>query len=293
MQVLQGYVGRQLSFEADALNAIVGALNTIVNVNLYGLPCWHFQSWPFKDPHHRFGLALYWSHTAPKCRRPGFPSWSPLGWKGSGGVRFQTLRSISVIGCAVESPYGKGDDDVASQELLPASQAMIAIRDGLAQDLTLTAWTCDLNLENIVWTEADTKTHHTQNGIRVVLPWNESIDVCIRPDWDYEIPNINARSHVFCVLITRNELDDDIWMATGRLESQEHFFLILDHHGTRFERIGSFCLTWPFRDHPQREFGMSRDEQGTPHVVLGDRSHLTGEPPLWFRRLEERTFRLG
>ncbi|KAF3002920.1 hypothetical protein E8E13_002872 [Curvularia kusanoi] len=80
MRVLKEYVKRDLGFETDALNAIVGILNvfTIMNRSLN-----HLWGLPYAWEESNLTVALFWSNVSRNAhRRPGFPSWSPLGWTG-------------------------------------------------------------------------------------------------------------------------------------------------------------------------------------------------------------------
>jgi hypothetical protein len=75
-QVLSAYSGRQLTQQADALRAVIGALNICgsrYNFHLWGVP--------FRKPRNQRypgSLALFWRHIRYTERRPGFPTWSPL-----------------------------------------------------------------------------------------------------------------------------------------------------------------------------------------------------------------------
>jgi hypothetical protein len=89
---LVAYSQRKLSYDFDALNAILGALNTLRRDSVY-------QIWglPFSITKTRtelqaereddMGFPLAWFHWQPAKRRSCFPSWSILGWEG--GVAFQ------------------------------------------------------------------------------------------------------------------------------------------------------------------------------------------------------------
>lgn len=88
---LSTYSRRSLRFDADALKAISGALNTLITEGVY-----HIWGVPFSfkafdtSPALRFTqnfphgeIALIWIHR--RCgnrRRHNIPSWSPLGWEG-------------------------------------------------------------------------------------------------------------------------------------------------------------------------------------------------------------------
>jgi hypothetical protein len=97
IDLVQEYTGRDLTSDNDALNAILGALNTLV---AQSIPVYHIWGVPFgpqmsKDQapakldhgSQTVNLGLFWYHPRKNppspCRRiEGFPSWSPVGWKG-------------------------------------------------------------------------------------------------------------------------------------------------------------------------------------------------------------------
>jgi hypothetical protein len=91
---MKHYCGRNLTKDSDALNAILSTLE-----ELSGKECYHIWGVPvgphiheFPEPHvcicgsdprssESVDLWLSWYHpTRGSRRRPGFPSWSPLGW---------------------------------------------------------------------------------------------------------------------------------------------------------------------------------------------------------------------
>jgi len=75
--LLQEYTRRKLTFDSDALNGIVGVLNTLSKAES---PIFHTWGVTFgKVP---VAITLTWFHDAPCLRRKAFPSWSPLGWEG-------------------------------------------------------------------------------------------------------------------------------------------------------------------------------------------------------------------
>jgi hypothetical protein len=79
--LLEQYMERQLSYENDALDAMLGVLNYHHARNpsigtICGLPYQTSVAGPNT-------ICLNWRHDKPATRRRGYPSWSPLGWIGS------------------------------------------------------------------------------------------------------------------------------------------------------------------------------------------------------------------
>jgi hypothetical protein len=76
-RILPGYAGRQLTFESDALAAVVGALNA----DKTRKSCAHIWDVPVsrsRGSGNAQSIALIWAHDSPCERRKGFPSWSPV-----------------------------------------------------------------------------------------------------------------------------------------------------------------------------------------------------------------------
>jgi hypothetical protein len=93
LKVLSEYTKRDLTHDKDALDGIVGALNTLSTgfkpiYHIWGVPIWPPRTTGLLRPP-RFGynslwtgFGISWFHEVPCRRRAGFPSWSPLGWQG-------------------------------------------------------------------------------------------------------------------------------------------------------------------------------------------------------------------
>ncbi|KAH6625173.1 heterokaryon incompatibility protein-domain-containing protein [Boeremia exigua] len=124
MMHLETYSTRTLSYDVDALNAILGALNTLRKEGIY-----HLWGVPYAGPRnlsrlvtvfnpcsrtlsctteHGNGVALMWYHTGKARRRHGFPSWSPIGWEGAikcAKVPMSNLRHVASC-CGVDIQTG-------------------------------------------------------------------------------------------------------------------------------------------------------------------------------------------
>jgi len=85
MGVLEQYSNRSLSFQSDALNAVLGILKSFRSEpdpvgSIWGVPFGNYAT-AEKTPNPRF--CLYWRNSESSTRRHGFSSWYPLGWGGS------------------------------------------------------------------------------------------------------------------------------------------------------------------------------------------------------------------
>ena len=107
------YSKRVLSYDVDALNAIVGALNTLRKHSIYhvwGVPFGQIGDAGLEaskttkctgtlacDVHHGWGFPLSWGHKKAAKRRPGFPSWSPIGWVGEISMERQYQDQLLIV----------------------------------------------------------------------------------------------------------------------------------------------------------------------------------------------------
>ena len=85
MGILEQYSSRNISFQSDALNAVLGILKSFRSEpdpvgSVWAVPFGN-DATAYKAPNPRF--CLYWRNSDSSTRRQGFPSWSPLGWEGS------------------------------------------------------------------------------------------------------------------------------------------------------------------------------------------------------------------
>ncbi|KAL2682375.1 hypothetical protein Neosp_006825 [[Neocosmospora] mangrovei] len=81
---LTEYTGRKLTYQSDALNAMLGILQA--HASLESGPVYHVCGVPILRSRHDevtsagFVKSLCWTHQSPGYRRLGFPSWSWAGW---------------------------------------------------------------------------------------------------------------------------------------------------------------------------------------------------------------------
>lgn len=88
---LQAYSNRNLTYDSDSLDAIAGALDSLRKDSvhhIWGALFRHTAPRAKANQHSVLGrtqqtdMALTWYHQKRARRRPGFPSWSSLGWEG-------------------------------------------------------------------------------------------------------------------------------------------------------------------------------------------------------------------
>jgi hypothetical protein len=176
------YSKRILSDDRDALNAISGALRTLFWNEAD--PAHHVSGVPFAvvqekstflyTPKPEVRISLFWYHPEPSSlrRRPGFPSWSPLGWEGS--IRWFTPFSTGRTKCdSIVLCTERGSIEL--QRLTTAKHDDDALgRSCLIQRLEITADTIEMRFITHIPTSGET---NCENSIYVTLPTNFLIRV--------------------------------------------------------------------------------------------------------------------
>jgi hypothetical protein len=119
-ELVQGYTGRQLTFESDALPTIISALSGDERQeerrDIWGLPVnkgsmdWGVDA----------SLALLWRHDLQCTRRPTLPSWSPIAW--TGAISWPMAHDVSARGI----------------RLLQAAEGVLKFRSSMQQGLRRT-----------------------------------------------------------------------------------------------------------------------------------------------------------
>lgn len=81
---IRQYCSREISYPSDALNAFLDILNhyNSETSKKWGYSRSHIICIPVVQSSDSVDVYLLWNHPYPAKRRPGFPSWSWVGWKG-------------------------------------------------------------------------------------------------------------------------------------------------------------------------------------------------------------------
>jgi hypothetical protein len=220
MQLLQQYSARGLSYEDDALNAILGVLNYHQTKDppvdtLWGIP---YQLPPVGQRY----ICVNWKHHETAVRRPEYPSWSPLGW--AGHVKFAdvfhqfdlSVKDADNLSDHLRAVYEKGrllDNSRYLRITVKVYQFPVVhiIRSKLIQ-----TWD---------WAQSEQERSFlvlavgsaTGNGGHIKLYMHIQWDIAPRQDYD--------SSQVICAVTHDTSL---------RYLS----IMILQDHGTHYERIG-------------------------------------------------------
>jgi len=125
MSILSAYTGRQLTYESDALAAVVSALTTFSHGavrHIWGLPVRFRSSGDDYTNWDAAELALFWRHETFCLRRAAFPSWSPIAWTGSADWYLETtapshgIRCVNIDGSSYMSPWAWSDTNDEAED---------------------------------------------------------------------------------------------------------------------------------------------------------------------------------
>jgi len=268
---IAAYSKRSLSFEKDALNAISGVFAVIENLehpifHFWGVPIlpplrWHSLRYggagsPEPTPGslaHGFGNALLWHHKRPARRRPGFPSWSWVGWDGElydepGNRRLYSDPSYD--GCSCNESGAIFCAETRSKKLL--DWANLFRRLTLKEELEDLSWVLTIQAQTV--------------KLRFVHcpEWPMQLNRAMRPGFyaHAEIGRKETKYHgtlykcsLFSYLSLSKELDATL---KSRLETEEFIgiilacstehskdrVLVIDSSGNVGERIGVVDVYW-------------------------------------------------
>lgn len=67
--------------------------------------------------------------------------------------------------------------------------------------LKITAFMTEFKLENITWDLSCPDSNHMENGFHLLLPWFDTYELCIAPEWDDIALDINGHSLLLCAIL--------------------------------------------------------------------------------------------
>jgi hypothetical protein len=219
MQLLEQYMRRQLSYENDVSNAIVGVLNYHRQKNpsigtVCGLP--YQKSVAGLDV-----ICMNWTHDRPATRRLGYPSWSPFGWIGS--IKFSPIlyqlrpseEDAAGISCHLRDECVDWSHPESSQYLqITVNVHRLPVVNLIRSDLEdLDGVLSEHPKTVLVIPQLDTKVDY---GGR-----NYYMDI----KWDVIPPDHYDSTRVTCAVIHNHDL-------------KFRWLMILQDYGTHYERIG-------------------------------------------------------
>ena len=283
--ILSEYTRRNLTFDSDALNGIVGVLNTLSKAERPIFHTWGvtFGDLPFALAPPPLAITLTWSHRTPCLRRKAFPSWSPLGWQGVAGfeLRPPVISRSFRVKVWEQSKYIE-----LSQVKQSLHQQIGAESVEKSRYLKITAklsWVDVRYFSANKLLSIDKSRVGIGAGFHVRVSTGDDGEVysSVLPCWDSEPVHSLDSIRVPCALIPAG--DGSLSMAV----------MMLRNHGTHYERIGYFdCL----RTYAGRFNFLFKDDNGvlTVEKLLGDlRSYSDEEVARDFNNPEMQTFLLS
>jgi len=239
MEALALFSHRKLSFDADALNAIVGALNSYAKYgvqHIWGVP-WKRSSADYspglkdflstsRSVRRDIDIALLWHHYKPSIRRKGFPSWSPLGWKTLIHWYWPNRRRLPTY-VSPEAKIVQVKSNKDFHKLYAPANPDDSTPEELSQYLKVEARTAMCNFQLLTrsrWYNRDDKQvieFSLGNG------WNAIAEVY----WDLP-PDKGNETLLKCVLLPGAEF------TKSTVDELHAHVLIIEQHGNHYERIG-------------------------------------------------------
>ncbi|CAN9148125.1 unnamed protein product [Alternaria alternata] len=274
--MMRQFTGRSLTYDTDALNAIVGALETLEGVdNSTGVIIQPSNASKTSS----IQTALSWHHRIPCSRRKGFPSWSPIGWKGH--VDYLDHHTIISSGCRLEVWYD-GQYRSLSETIGRLSGQHRAHEPEQARFLRLKTTVVMLDFEDL------DESPSIPPGLYVKIPYSPDLTLLVQPLWDVESVHQTPGGglQLPCAVLVRRRT---LMQMTWRCESETQI-VIMQPLGTHYERVGCFDLNWSHRNI------LARDKQGWTFPLdfsYGNPLLEYGDGTFWMKTGEERTFLLG
>jgi len=293
--ILTEYTRRKLTFNSDALNGIVGVLNTFSKA---GTPIFHtwgvtFGGLPMGIAPYHLLITLTWFHDVPCLRREAFPSWSPLGWEGVAKYGYSPppmiSRSFQVevwdkskfiqLSKVEENLHQRVGAEILEKSRylkITAKLSWLELRYFSANEL-LSIDMSSVAVDELPW------LIKPRAGFHVRVPTGDNVEVyaSMLPCWDSEPVHSLDSIRVPCALIPAG--DGSLSMAV----------MMLRNHDTHYERIGYFNF---LQTYAGRFNFLFKDDNGalTVEKLLGDLHSYSDEKLARdFNYPEMQTFLLG
>ncbi|KAI4943972.1 hypothetical protein J4E91_009120 [Alternaria rosae] len=293
MDVLRQYSARTLSFDADALNAIIGAMNSYARYgvqHIWGVP-WKRSSADYspglkdflstsRSVRRDIDIALLWNHWKPSIRRNGFPSWSPLGWKTP--IQWFFVGSLHGPYVTPEATIVRVKSNKDFHKLYALANPEESSPEELSQYLKVEARTAMCNLQF--------------RTARIRISLGNGWDAIVEVHWDLP-PDKGNEKLLKCVLLPGADFTKS---TVNELSAQ---VLILEQHENHYERIGMTRLPARFGKRKdcvlpffclQNEFGrVYGPDDELPSDVEKDIQSAVMVEYWWWKHFEPETIILG
>jgi len=277
---------RRLSYDSDALNAILGIFNSLQRSKEMMLK----QIWgiPIKMSSHdsSFLIPLNWYHNQVARRREEFPSWSWTGWDGGVSMTDPDVRVSE--DCKLEllgQSESRAENGSSLSEVMDVATSPSHIgHSNPPKVLQITARTINVTLQYKTWGNLnDSFSQNSQNdsvrfldGFHAKLPITENVWALVYAYLDQEeMPSTEA-----------------VGLVLGQKTSKVGLgILLLEPRGDSYQRVGILR----YRDGRGTEAGGGH----ISHIVYVDAEEnvleeveALGSYPLWLQSGEMRTIRV-
>ncbi|KAF3036966.1 hypothetical protein E8E12_007907 [Didymella heteroderae] len=262
MDSLMVYNQRQMSYDSDALNAILGTLNTFTRHgihHIWGVPMlltmyeasnkllteettldqYESETQSLRidhqsPSHDKDCIALLWHNHSPCYRRAGFPSWSPLGWK----EEFPWLPRQGIGWSSRQTPEGffltllsscHGIETITKQQpqiLDVLSTAHYEISGAVSHQLVIEARTVDLRLA----LSPDGVTSDVYRDC-IATEVGADVEVLLAAMWDKHPWEMDIDKQLKGLFLTIANSEECC------AESPHHAMIIMEQHDGHWERV--------------------------------------------------------
>jgi hypothetical protein len=240
VNLLEAYSGRQLTYESDALAAIVSALNTLNDDTLqhmWGLPIQRLEPSSIERASYLGGeLALFWRHDQPCSRRFGFPSWSPIAWTGQLSWFSMKLTNIWEV-VPITHPESTTDSPWSD----PCSSCAFG---NIPRYLEITADMASLRIVRAPPLKGDGPCPDMADQRSfLAIPLEENLEIILnKPDWDVEPSTLPLARPIIGILSSSD---------TPSLPLSGPIILLVQLHGPVYKRIGILRLDFTLNYNPR------------------------------------------
>jgi hypothetical protein len=218
IRIIRAYSDRQLSYESDALAAIVSTLDA-----LRGDTMQHVWAVPLRNQE----PLLFWSHDEPCTRRYGFPSWSPIAWTGK--LNWYTLETTEAWAVELLTHPESIDDKFRS---VPHN---IGDYEDLPRFLKITAHMARMRLLKAPVLGGDGAFLDFANQrLFLSFPLDYNVDIILQPNWDVDPCTLDPHNPIIGILEGPPKWNQAL--------VSDQKILLTQRRGSFYERVGFLRL---------------------------------------------------
>lgn len=227
--LVQGYAGRQLTYESDTLPAITGAWNNLRKQgpahHLWGLPLDKGAGDWDKDA----SLALLWRNVKPCKRRHTLPSWTAMAWSfdsTTAEIDWIVHHDISLQQLHVRH------DPASTIDVTWAALCNIHDPHDAPRYLEIKSKMVDLKLVDRLNVEGP----YSYRRRYLLLPLDEDLEIVVAPSWDVELEESSEQAVLIGILFTFGVKDRTLTPLDRPV------ILVIQQRAGYYERVGIMCL---------------------------------------------------